>query len=214
MVVEPLSTHVGRRQHALTRILGGVLCALALSLALPAVGTAAVGVTVPPTPQLTGPIPRTATSIPVGTAEFPGAAASIDLARHGYVEEEYFVSGTANVYEYDASGQGLRVKTPEVPYTTVILVRRPKNPQRFSGRVQFEMSHPQFGVDTQIWAWNHDKFMRDGDAWVRVTTSRGAPLLSSVALTKEYDPLRYAAIDYPEDGLNWDVIGQIGKLVK
>ncbi|WP_157592034.1 alpha/beta hydrolase domain-containing protein [Solirubrobacter soli] len=168
----------------------------------------------PTTPTLQGPIPRTATSIPIGTAQLPGAAESVDLARNGYVEEEYFVSGNANVYEYDASGQTLQVKTPNVPYTTLILVRRPKNPHRFSGTVQYEMSHPQFGVDTQVWAWNHDKMMRDGDAWVRITTSRGGPLTSSVGLAKEYDPIRYASINYPEDGLNWDVIAQVGKLIK
>ncbi|HEY4281227.1 MAG TPA: alpha/beta hydrolase domain-containing protein [Conexibacter sp.] len=214
MAEGPLPFYGGRRQHALTpAALLALLCAiavLALLLLVPAVSFAAV----PATPQVTGPIPRTDSSIPVGTAEYPGAAASVDLARHGYVEEEYFISGTANVYDYDAGGQGLQVKTPNVPYTTAILVRHPKNPHRFSGRVQLEMSHPQFGVDTQVWAWNHDKFMRDGDAWVRVTTSRGGPALSSVGLAKEYDPIRYATIDYPEDGLNWDVIGQIGKLIK
>ena len=42
----------------------------------------------------------------------------------------YFVPGAANFYEYDASGQGLQFKTPKVPYTTLILVRRPKNPHR------------------------------------------------------------------------------------
>ena len=215
MALQALPASVGRGQRALTLdVLLGVLCLLVLALVLPARGSAAVGVTVPATPQITGPVPRTATSIPVGTADYPGAAASIDLASRGYVEEEYFVSGTANVYQYDATGQGLEVKTPNAPYTTAILVRRPKNVHRFSGRVQFEMSHPQFGVDTQIWAWNHGKFMRDGDAWVRVTTSRGAPTTSSVALLKEHDPVRYASINYPEDGLNWDVIGQIGKLIK
>ena len=43
---------------------------------------------------------------------------------------------------------------------------------------------------------------------------QGGPLASSVGLAKEYDPIRYAPINYPEDGLNWDVIGQVGKLIK
>jgi Alpha/beta hydrolase domain len=188
--------------------------AAAAALVLPGYAAATAVPTNPAAPVLQGPIPRTATSVPVGTAELPGAAESVDLARNGYVENEYFVSGKANIYQYDASGQNLEVKTPDVPYTTVILVRRPKDHRRFSGTVQYEMSHPAFGVDTQVWAWNHDKIMRDGDAWVRITTSRGGPLASSVGLAKEYDPIRYAPIDYPEDGLNWDVIGQVGKLIK
>jgi hypothetical protein len=173
-----------------------------------------VAVTTPNVPQVTGPIPRTATSIPIGTAYLPAALGSVNLADHGYVEEEYFVSGTANVYEYDASGKHVVVKTPDVPYTTVILVRRPADPRRFSGRVQLEMSHPQFGVTTQIWAHNSKKFMADGDAWVRVTNSRGGMAGSSLGVAKQYDPTRYAALNFPEDGLNWDVIGQIGNMLK
>ncbi len=173
-----------------------------------------VEVTTPNIPQVTGPIARTATSIPIGTAYLPAALGSVNLADHGYVEEEYFVSGTANVYEYDATGTHVVVKTPDVPYTTVILVRRPADPRRFSGRVQLEMSHPQFGVTTQIWAHNSTKFMADGDAWVRVTNSRGGMAGSSLGVAKQYDPTRYAALNFPEDGLNWDVIGQIANMLK
>jgi len=169
---------------------------------------------VPKIPTVTGPIPRTPTSIPIGTAYFPGAPGSLNLADYGYVEDEYFLSGTANVYQYDASGKDVEIKTPDVPYTTVILVRHPADPRRFSGRVQLEMSHPQFGVTTQVWAHNYKMFMADGDAWVRVTTSRGGPTGSSIGVAKQYDPSRYAALNVPEDGLNWDIIGQIAELLK
>ncbi|HEX3591304.1 MAG TPA: alpha/beta hydrolase domain-containing protein [Pseudonocardiaceae bacterium] len=170
--------------------------------------------TVPKIPTVTGPIPRTETSIPIGTAYFPGAPGSVDLADYGYVEDEYFLSGTANVYQYDASGKNVEVKTPNVPYTTVILVRHPADPHKFSGRVQLEMSHPQFGVTTQVWAHNYKMFMADGDAWVRVTTSRGGPTGSSIGVAKQYNPTRYASLDVPEDGLNWDIIGQIAELLR
>jgi len=184
--------------------------------AVAAVGAAAAPavVTVPALPTVIGPIPRTETSIPVGTAYFPGAPGSINLADYGYVEEEYFLSGTANVYDYNADRTGVVVKTPNVPYTTVILVRHPTDPDRFSGRVQLEMSHPQFGVTTQVWAHNYKMFMADGDAWVRVTTSRGGPTASSIAVAQQYNPTRYAALNVPEDGLNWDIIGQIGEMLK
>jgi hypothetical protein len=76
------------------------------------------------------------------------------------------------------------------------------------------MSHPQFGVTTQVWAHNYKMFMADGDAWVRVTTSRGGPTASSIAVAQQYNPTRYAALNVPEDGLNWDIIGQIGEMLK
>src|SRR5215831_9937975 len=62
----------------------------------------------------------------------------IDLSKVGYVEEEYFVSGTANVYDWGADGKPM-VKGPNVPYTTRIRVRRPKDPAKFSGSVMVEL---------------------------------------------------------------------------
>ncbi len=80
--------------------------------AVAAVGAAAPAVlTVPALPTVIGPVPRTETSIPVGTAYFPGAPGSINLADYGYVEEEYFLSGTANVYDYNAAPRCGRTTT-------------------------------------------------------------------------------------------------------
>ena len=58
----------------------------------------------------------------------------MDLAASGYVEEEFFVSGRANVYDWAADGS-ISVRTPNAPYTTRILVRRPTASARFSGNV-------------------------------------------------------------------------------
>ena len=69
------------------------------------------------TTGVTGPIAVTPTSTPFMMD--PG-----DLAADGYVEQEFFISGTANVYQFDGGGNVV-VKTPNVPYTTRILVRRP-----------------------------------------------------------------------------------------
>src|SRR5262245_11162997 len=75
-----------------------------------------------PTPKVTGPIPVTADSYPQmawdRTQEF------VDLAKIGYVEEEYIVSGAANVYRWNTDGS-VSVKTPNAPYATRIILRRP-----------------------------------------------------------------------------------------
>src|ERR1043165_6351876 len=63
--------------------------------------------------------------------------AVVDLQKAGYVEEEYILSGTANVYEWSADGT-VKVKTPNAPYTTRILVRRPAAATKFSGNVIVE----------------------------------------------------------------------------
>src|SRR5450759_446579 len=73
-------------------------------------------------PKIIGPIPLTADSYP-----FLGAGHTlnpIDFTKAGYVEEEFFLSGNANVYDWSTDGS-LSVKTEKAPYTTRILVRRP-----------------------------------------------------------------------------------------
>ena len=71
-----------------------------------------------------------------------------DLRKVGYVEEEYLVSGKANVYSWPAPGPAV-VRTPNAPYTTRILVRRPAKASRFSGNVVVEMLNPSNRVRPQ-----------------------------------------------------------------
>src|SRR5437763_111067 len=72
-------------------------------------------------PKVAGPIAISSVSYPFLTAERTLDPA--DLKKRGYVEEEFIVTGTANVYDWAADG-GLTVKTPNVPYGTRVLVRR------------------------------------------------------------------------------------------
>src|SRR6266849_648735 len=102
-----------------------------MSLAF-AVLAAAVAATVP---RPTGPIAVTPESYPFMAAR--RAQEIVDLEKLGYIEEEFFVSGTANVYDWNADGS-LIVRTANAPYTTRILVRRPATPSRFSGTVIVE----------------------------------------------------------------------------
>src|SRR5215813_1106260 len=100
---------------------GGTLMLFAITTMLLAVSAA-------PVPKVTGPIAVTANSYPFMASN--KATPAFDLAKVGYVEEEYIVSGKSNVYDWAADGS-VNVKTPDASYTTRILVRRPAN--RFSG---------------------------------------------------------------------------------
>src|SRR5215468_5504032 len=95
----------------------------------------AVGAT--PVPKVTGPVPVTANSYPFMAAN--KSTPAFDLSKVGYVEQEYIVSGTANVYDWAADGS-VNVKTPNAPYTTRILVRKPTS--GFSGNVVVELLFP------------------------------------------------------------------------
>ena len=153
------------------------------------------------------------------------------------MEEEYLVSGTANVYDWNSAGKA-RVRTPDAPYTTRVLVRRPVKRTRMSGTVVVEPLNPSNLFDLNIgWALSGDQFMRNGDVWVGFTSKPVA-----VQALKTFDPKRYRALSWKnplplddprnctdiqtivdppavrsrktEDGLVWDIFSQIGAWVK
>lgn len=182
-----------------------------------------------PLPSVSSPIPVTATSHPFGGVAFESQPE--DLAAVGYVEEERTVSGTANVYSWPAQGPAV-VQTPDAPYTTRVLVRRPAKGQRFSGNVVVEMLNPSNLFDLNIgWAMNHRRMVANGDAWVGITAK---PV--SVQALKNFDPKRYASLSFAnplplsdprncatvasdsarttENGLVWDIYSQVGLWVK
>jgi hypothetical protein len=208
--------------------LAGIAVCAALGVACAPAGAAT------PLPHVTGPLPVTATSYPFGAADH--TLVPEDLGRVGYVEDEYLVSGKANVYTWPAPGPAV-VRTPNAPYTTRILVRRPAKASHFSGNVVVEMLNPSNRFDLNIgWAMAHRRMVRNGDAWVGITDK---PI--DVVALKKFDPARYGslsfanplALDDPsnclnpvssvdsttasrstEDGLAFDIYSQVGALLR
>ncbi len=150
-----------------------------------------------------------------------------NLSGIGYVEEEYLMSGLANVYDWPEPGPAV-VRTANAPYVTRVLVRRPASRSRFSGTVAVEMANPSNLFDLNLgWAISHKEFVRNGDAWVLITAK---PV--SVVTLKSFDPVRYAALTWAnplppddpkncatvaadssrttENGLVWDMFSQAG----
>ena len=170
----------------------------------------------------TGPIPVTATSRPF--LDSGHVFEPIDLAKAGYVEEEFLVSGTANVYDWAADGS-VSVRTPAAPYTTRILVRRPADARRFSGAVLVELMYTPRRWDwPMMWGYMRDALIARGDAWVGIT------MPGAIGGLQKFDPVRYRSLSFTnpsqtacagspspapiEDGLKWDAISQVGALLK
>jgi len=181
------------------------------------------------------PIPK-ATRIPVTPDSYPFGAADHErvpenLSKIGYVEEEFLISGTANVYDWPKAGPAV-VRTADAPYTTRVIIRRPTQGAKFSGTVAVEMLNPSNMFDLNIgWAMSHKRFVDDGDVWVGIT----AKPVSVVAL-KNFNPVRYAALNWAnplplddarncstvardsdrstENGLVWDIHSQVGAWLK
>ena len=148
------------------------------------------------------------------------------LESRGYVEEEFFVSGSANVYNWASDGS-LGVVTSAAPYVTRILVRRPAQARRFSGAVVVEPLYTPRRWDwPMMWGYLNDQIVQDGDAWVGIT------MPGAVSGLQKFDPARYGRLSFKnpapdaacpgvpaagvdvEDGLKWDAISQVGALLK
>jgi hypothetical protein len=169
-----------------------------------------------PTPSVTGPIPTTAESHPWLSAALPGVAAtdgtddaSIDLAAHGYLEEEFFIEGTAR--KYSATGE----ESGEEPYKTRIVVRRPADAQMADGTVVMEWMNVTAQFDLEVdWHSSHAHFMRNGYTWVGVSAQR-----AGVQALRGFDTERYAGLTVGEDpatadAQSWDVFSQAAQVVR
>ncbi|MGO9932334.1 MAG: alpha/beta hydrolase domain-containing protein [Steroidobacteraceae bacterium] len=161
--------------------------------------------------KITGPIPVTAQSGEPfrGLNEQPVAGPGLPLPvlqPYGYVEEEYFVSGTVD-------GK---------PYATSLLVRKPKDPAKFSGVVAVETLHAQGAIP--FWG-QRDVLMPGNHGWVMVVSQRSA----LEAFNKKSNAARYASLQIPEapaaasanpmapgpqDAISQEIMSQVGALLK
>jgi hypothetical protein len=137
-----------------------------------------------PLPSISGPVTGPGTMFESLMQLPPGD----DMAHFGYVAEEYLVSGTAN-------GQ---------PYTTRIVVRKPKDNSRFSGLVVAESMHPS--GNAWMFHFTHRYAMASGHVSVEVLTTTPVPFV-------EFDQSRYATLQVAP-GQAGDILAQVGALLK
>jgi hypothetical protein len=134
-------------------------------------------------------LPVTGTSVPLGAAAVPGLPGGVDLAAHGYVEQELLVQGDR--------------------WTTRVLVRRPADPARASGVLQVEALHPEFDT-AATWRVLHPWVLRTGGSWLGVTTAR----VAVASMREEFDPERYADLDLPADVAGQEVVAAVVRAVR
>ena len=180
-------------------------------------------------------LPVTATSHPFNGALWQNKP--INLAKYGYVEREYLMSGDANVYGWVAGSDFSTQVLRSGPYTTRILVRQPANMAKWSGRVVVELMNTSAGYDwTAIWSALWERVLARHDVYVGITAK--AAVFPGM---QQFDAERYADLamanplpaaeqaggtvpgdaDYDpnysklyENGLIWDIATQTGRLLK
>ncbi|QQC67971.1 alpha/beta hydrolase domain-containing protein [Paraburkholderia ginsengisoli] len=174
-----------------------------------------------PTPSVAGPI---ASVLGNSNHNYTFFASDLGLASRGYVEQEYFYSGTANSYDATiAGGIGARatpsttanIVTSGNPYKTRMVVRRPSDPAKFNGIVVVEWLNATSNYDVEaLWLRSHEFLMREGYAWVGIT-AQSVTITNATLGLKAFSPDRYGSLDLTAGGkftsgdpLSYDVYAQ------
>jgi hypothetical protein len=150
----------------------------------------------------------------------------MDLSKVGYIEQEYFISGTAMRYSVPTTaGNATAIGT--MPYRTRIVIRRPASAQAFAGVVVVDWQNVTAGqdVDTE-WAAAGEFFVRTGWAWVGASVQRigvhgfDSPNPFANRGLKQWSPVRYKSLDVTnsgavlDDSQSYDIYSQIAQMLK
>ena len=215
----------GTRVPRTVAVAGALLAMVSVALGQPAAGastaasSASQAAVYRAEATLTGPIT-------VGHVIEPLTARPLDLGSYGYVQQEFFASGTATAFEAAATpsdGRWSITPTSSAPYATRILVRRPSDPARFNGTVVVEWMNETAGESAPDWDYLNPMLMRDGYAYVAVSAQSvgvdgGKPLFGTLGGSSSglvhTEPARYGSLHVPGDQYSLDIYAQIGRALR
>jgi hypothetical protein len=174
--------------------------------------TAAMGEV--PNPTVTGPVPST--GVPGNTAhDYIFFSSNHNLELQGYVEEEFFIQGSATRYT-TAPQQTGTIADSDHPYKTRVVVRRPADAKRFNGTVLVEWYNVTNGFDAEnMWFFGWEHMLRAGYIWVGVSAQQ-----VGVTALKKFSATRYGSIDVNQggtvtnDALSFDIFSQAGQAIR
>jgi hypothetical protein len=157
-----------------------------------------------PSPQVIGPISG-------GLHGRPFTSAPVPLSLAGYVQQEFFIKGTATGYRevgtWGSDGRWTARPAETAPYETRILVRRPADPAHFNGTVVVEWLNVSFGIDVDPdFLYESQELLRAGYAWVGVSAQQ-LGVQGAFGLT-HWDPQRYHALHHPGDTFSYSIFSQ------
>jgi hypothetical protein len=177
-------------------------------------------------PEAEGPIPVTPVSHPFCAMRYSRMPMEPDDFK--YEELEFFLKGKANIYGADEKDYPY-IKKTGIPYKNRIVLRRPRDMDVFSGRVYVDILNATQGYDIEdLWHRNYYWCMENGHGYVGITSK---PIC--VMSLKNYDWERYQSLDWSngektpqpavlrhasipgtEEGLFWDMLGQLASLLR
>ncbi len=152
------------------------------------------GTTVP-VPQLSEP--------PEGVHGHPLWDSWHQLKPFGYQEREYLVSGRARAEDGTTA-----------PYTTRIVVFRPRSDERFNGTVLLDWVNVTAQFENAVDILEaREMLLREGYAFVHVS-AQSAGLCCTPLTPKIWDPVRYESINHPGDAYAADIFAQVARSMR
>jgi hypothetical protein len=142
----------------------------------------------PPVPEISGPITGPGRMYPDPPVSVTPTAVKVE--DFPYLTDEYFVTGTVG----------------DAPYTTRIIVRRPRETKAFSGTVVAEALHA--GGRSLIFEWSRQSILTRHHIFVEIVHSP-----ANINLLKTFNAERYTSLNIAMGATN-EVIAQVGRLLK
>jgi hypothetical protein len=125
------------------------------------------------------------------------------LAPFGYRQREFFVSGEARADDGTTA-----------PYTTRIVVFRPRSDEDFNGTVLLDWVNVTAQFENAVDILEaREMLLREGYAFVHVS-AQSAGLCCTPLTPKVWDPVRYQAISHPGDDYAADIFAQVARAVR
>lgn len=166
-----------------------------------------------------------------GKHPFAWAEEKCKFRDNKYVEEEFFIEGTSNIY---GRKNGVKeILYSNASYCNRFLVRRPECPENFSGNIVLELMNSSYFIDLdRVWTLTYRHMIRKGDIYIGLTSKP-----SVLHALKKFDHERYECLNWKnprkttlpewkqgninyassndtEDGLIWDMINDLAREVK
>ena len=151
-----------------------------------------------------------------GSRGWPFAGAIVDLASHGYVEEEWFVEGDAPRYralgDLEPDGRWAAERTGAAPFRTRALVRRPLDLSRCNGTVVVEWNNVTSGHDIAEAGEGHVMF-EEGLVWIGISAQRVGVhgMGDGPQGLVQWDPERYGTLHIADDALSYGVFTEVAR---
>ncbi len=151
-------------------------------------------------------------------------AVEFDLAKVGYQQSEYFISGKArsfvNTQPLQSDGKWAVNVADEAAFNTRFVVFRPTDAAKFNGTVIFEWLNVSGGSDAAAdWVTTHTELIRKGYAWVGVSAQKagidggGINMSGLKVYLKALNAKRYGALVHPGDSYSYDMFSQVAQAV-